>query len=130
MRVDADSNMTSLSCSCHDSVTGFGKFLRVTSIDETIQLVNIFVGHMAFIGPRPLINVGDDKITIDKRKENGSINLKPGLSGYAQIHKRARLNPISKAEYDRFYYEHLSLWFDMKIFIYTILKLFGTVKGR
>lgn len=130
MRVDADPNMTSLSCSYSDCLTGFGKFLRVTSIDETIQLVNIFVGHMAFIGPRPLIYTGEDKVTIDKRKENGSINLKPGLSGYAQIHKRGKLNPLSKAEYDLYYYQHMSLWLDMKIFVYTILKLFGAAKGR
>lgn len=105
--------------------TKFGRFLRKTSIDETPQLFNIFIGQMAFIGPRPLIDVNDeDVLTINKRKENGSIILKPGLSGYAQLHSRAELDPIEKAEYDYQYLKRFSLWFDFKIFILTIPSLF------
>ena len=85
---------------------------------------------MAFIGPRPLIDVNEDVITINLRKENGSIALKPGLSGYAQIHKRGDLDPKTKAMYDGIYLEHFSLWWDIKIFVYTILKVFGAAKGR
>ena len=130
MRVDADPHMTSRDDKMVEQITGFGKFLRATSIDETPQLLNIFVGQMAFIGPRPLIDVNEDVITINKRKENGAICLRPGLSGYAQIHKRGELDPLLKAEYDYIYLLKFSLWFDTKIFVYTILKAMGAVKGR
>ena len=130
MKVTADPHMTSRDSNMEEQITGFGKFLRVTSIDETPQLFNIFIGQMAFIGPRPLIDVNEDVITINKRKENGSIALRPGLSGYAQIHKRGELDPEEKAEYDGIYFKHFSLWWDTKIFFYTILKSFGAAKGR
>lgn len=131
MKNDVDPHMSSLDSGVYDNLTGFGKFLRATSIDETLQLFNIFVGQMAFIGPRPLIDVNEtDARTIELRKENGAIHLRPGLSGYAQIHKRAKLSPEQKALYDGVYYEHFSLWWDIKIFVYTILKMFGAAKGR
>ena len=130
MKNDADPHMTSRDCNMESQITGFGKFLRVTSIDETPQLLNIFVGQMAFIGPRPLIDVNEDVITINKRKENGSIVLKPGLSGYAQIHKRGELDPIEKAEFDFLYLKKISLLFDIKIFTLTLLRLFGIGKGK
>ena len=131
MKNDTDPHMSSLDKGVYDNLTGFGKFLRATSIDETLQLFNIFVGQMAFIGPRPLIDVNKrDVETIELRKKNGSIKLRPGLSGYAQIHNRAELNPKEKAMYDGIYFEHFSLWWDIKIFVYTLLKLFGAAKGR
>ena len=131
MRNDVDPHMSSLDDGVYDNITGFGKFLRKTSIDETLQLFNIFVGQMAFIGPRPLIDVNEtDLITINLRKENGASKLRPGLSGYAQIHKRGDLNPDEKAMYDGIYFQHFSLWWDIKIFAYTVLKVFGAVKGR
>lgn len=130
MRLDADPHMTSRDKEMESQITGFGKFIRATSIDETPQLFNILVGQMAFIGPRPLIDVNEDVITVNLRKENGAIKLRPGLSGYAQIHKRGELDPEEKAKYDGIYFEHFSLWWDIKIFIYTILKMLGAVKGR
>ena len=130
MRTDVDPHMTSRDANSEAGVTGFGKFLRKTSIDETLQLFNIFVGQMAFIGPRPLIDVSEDVITVNLRKENGASKLRPGLSGYAQIHKRGDLDPKEKARYDGIYFEHFSLWWDIKIFAYTILKVFGAAKGR
>ena len=131
MKNDVDPHMSSLDDGVYDNLTGFGRFLRATSIDETLQLFNIFVGQMAFIGPRPLIDVNEkDAKTIELRKENGSIKLRPGLSGYAQIHNRGELIPEDKAMYDGIYFEHFSLWWDIKIFMYTILKLFGAAKGR
>lgn len=130
MRVDADPHMTSRDESMKDSITGFGKFLRSSSIDETPQLFNILIGQMAFIGPRPLIDVNEDVITVNLRKQNGSIKLRPGLSGYAQIHRRGELDPEEKAMYDGIYFEHFSLWWDFKIFMYTFLKVLGAAKGR
>ena len=131
MKLDTDPHLSSTSGDHSDKITGFGKFLRITSIDETVQLFNILFGQMAFIGPRPLIDVNDeDVITINKRKENGSIYLRPGLSGYAQIHKRAELDPTEKAQYDYEYLTRFSLWFDTKIFAYTVLKAMGAAKGK
>ena len=124
MRNDADPHMTSRDDHAHDSLTEFGKFLRKTSIDETLQLFNILFGQMAFIGPRPLINYGDDIITIEVRKENGAIQLKPGLSGYAQIHGRETINPIKKGELDGFYFKKFSFFMDTKIFFQTITLVF------
>ena len=130
MRNDVDPHMTSRQEGIDQNITGFGKFLRKTSIDETLQLFNIFIGQMAFIGPRPLIDVSEDVITVNLRKENGASKLRPGLSGYAQIHKRGDLDPEQKAKYDGIYFEKFSLWWDIKIFVYTILKVFGAVKGK
>lgn len=131
MKLDTDPHLSSTGNDVSGHITGFGKFLRVTSIDETVQLFNILAGQMAFIGPRPLIDVNpEDVLTINKRKENGSICLKPGLSGYAQIHLRAELDPIEKAEYDFKYLQKMSFWFDAAIFFYTLLKALGAVKGR
>lgn len=131
MRVTADPHMSSLDSNAQSQITGFGKFLRKTSIDETTQLLNIFIGQMAFIGPRPLIDVNDDDVlTINKRKENGAINIRPGLSGLAQIHERAELDPIKKAEYDYEYLTKFSFWMDTKIFLKTIFSVFGSSKGK
>lgn len=131
MKNDVDPHMSSLDKGVYDNLTGFGRFLRRTSIDETVQLINILIGQMAFIGPRPLIDVNEtDKQTIELRKQNGSIRLRPGLSGYAQVHRRAELNPIEKATFDGIYFEHFSLLWDIKIFVYTLLRLLGAAKGR
>ena len=130
MKVTADPHMTSRDSNMECQITKFGKFLRRTSIDETLLLFNIFVGQMAFIGPRPLIDVNEDVVTINLRKENGAIILRPGLSGYAQIHKRGDLDPETKAMYDGMYLKMFSFWLDTKIFVYTVLRSFGAVKGR
>ncbi len=131
MKLDADPHMSAIQGGAQDQVTGFGKFLRATSIDETPQLFNILLGQMAFIGPRPLIDVNsDDVVTINKRKENGAIVLRPGISGYAQIHRRAELDPIQKANFDFEYLQRFSFLFDAKIFVYTILGVFGAVQGK
>ena len=114
MKNNTDPHMSSTGNNMASQVTGFGKFLRATSIDETVQLFNIFVGQMSFIGPRPLIDVNpEDVLTINKRKENGSICLKPGLSGYAQIHNRAELDPVVKAEYDFKYLQKMSFCYSL-----------------
>lgn len=123
MRVDAPHNATSEELENPDRyITNFGKFLRKTSIDELPQLINILKGDMAFIGPRPLIY--EDSETIKIRKENGSIALRPGMSGLAQIEGRVNLDPITKGELDGKYYREISLKLDTKIFFKTIGKVF------
>ena len=111
--------------------TGFGKFLRKTSIDETPQLLNIFIGQMAFIGPRPGAAHNEEYLIECREKYDPSaFDVKPGISGYAQIKMKREHNPEFKAEWDHKYVLRMSFWVDTKIFVYTILKLFGAVKGR
>lgn len=130
MKLNTNPEMTSFYADTEHLVTRFGKFLRMSSIDETTQLLNIFIGQMAFIGPRPLLDVHEDHITIELRKQNGSIKLRPGLSGYAQIHGRTAVSPEQKGYMDGVYYKRFSFWLDAKIFLYTFLRLFRVAKGR
>lgn len=111
--------------------TKFGRFLRKTSIDETPQLFNILFGSMAFIGPRPGAAHNEEIVFNERNKYTPSaFDVKPGLSGYAQIKMDRDNDPILKAYWDHIYVTRMSFWLDAKIFIYTILHLFGAVKGR
>ena len=111
--------------------TKFGKFLRKTSIDETPQLLNIFAGQMAFIGPRPgAAHNEEELVKLREEYSPNAFDVKPGLSGYAQTRMNREHDPKQKAYWDHIYVARMSLWFDIKIFFYTILKLFGAVKGR
>ena len=124
MRYGIDENMTSADIEDNkESFTGFGRFLRTTSLDELLQLFNVFIGQMSFVGPRPLIDKGVDHDTIEYRKENGAIDLRPGITGLAQINGRVNASPEKKSEYDGLYYQKLSLWLDIKIFFITIFKI-------
>lgn len=130
MKVDVDHNASSETADYASMTTKFGRFLRKTSIDETPQLLNIFVSHMSFIGPRPLNDANEDHETIEIRKENGAINLKPGISGYAQVHGRTAVSPHDKGVMDGIYYEKFNIWLDTKIFVYTILMCLHLTKKR
>lgn len=130
MRNNVDPNITSAKADGKQLTTKFGRFLRLTSIDETIQILNVFVGQMSFIGPRPLIDKDEDHITIELRKKNGADLLRPGLSGYAQIHGRTAISAEDKAKYDSEYVKKLSFGMDFKLFFKTIFNIFGAVRGR
>lgn len=111
--------------------TGFGRFLRKTSFDETPQLLNIFIGQMAFIGPRPGSAHNEEFLRECREKYTpNAYDVKPGISGYAQIKMKREHDPEFKALWDSEYVKRISFWFDCSIFMYTILKLFGAVKGR
>ncbi len=111
--------------------TGFGRFLRRTSIDETPQLLNILFGQMAFIGPRPGA-AHNEEVLIEEREKYtpNAYDVKPGFSGYAQTRMHREHDPVQKAYFDHFYVTKMSFWFDLKIFVYTVLQIFGVVKGR
>ena len=124
MKYGVDENLTSAEIENEKQyLTGFGKFLRVTSLDEILQIFNVFIGQMSFIGPRPLIDLGVDHLTNEYRKENGSINLRPGITGLAQINGRVNASPEKKSEYDGLYYQKVSFFLDIKIFFVTIFKI-------
>lgn len=111
--------------------TKFGKFLRASSLDETLQLFNIIKGDMAFIGPRPGAAINEEHLIECREKYTpNAYDVKPGISGYAQIKMKRDHNPEVKAKWDHEYVKKMGLFFDAWIFLYTILKLFGAVKGR
>lgn len=134
MRLDANPNLapSDMDKEKQKSMdTGFGKFLRKTSIDETLQLFNIFIGDMAFIGPRPGSAHNEEYLVECREKYTpNAYAVKPGISGYAQIKMKREHDPEFKALWDHKYVLKMSIWFDISLFGYTILKLFGAVKGR
>ncbi|NMP37743.1 MAG: sugar transferase [Clostridiales bacterium] len=111
-------------------ITGVGRLLRKTSLDELPQIFNIFVGQMSVIGPRPALWNQYD--LIDERDKYGANDVKPGLTGWAQINGRDELEIGVKAALDGEYVEKMSFGFDCKCFIGTVLSVLkhdGVVEG-
>lgn len=111
-------------------ITKVGKFLRKTSLDELPQIFNIFIGQMSIIGPRPALWNQDDLIA--ERDKYGANDVRPGLTGWAQINGRDELEIADKARLDGEYVERMSFLFDCKCFFGTIgsvLKHDGVVEG-
>jgi len=97
-------------------ITAVGNFLRNTSLDELPQLINIVKGEMSFIGPRPTLQYQVDNYTSHQRKR---LNMKPGVTGWAQINGRNNIPWEERIELDIWYVENWSLWLDMKILFKT-----------
>jgi O-antigen biosynthesis protein WbqP len=120
-------------CELHDPdqyITRAGRFLRVTSLDELPQLINILRGDMSFIGPRPLI-LSETEIHTG-RLQRGIYYLRPGLTGLAQINGRDLVSQEQKIRYDEEYLHSFSFKLDCKIFFQTIkavLKRDGISEG-
>ena len=111
-------------------ITRVGKFLRKTSLDELPQIFQIFTGKMAIIGPRPALWNQFDLIA--ERDKYGANEVRPGLTGWAQINGRDELPIDVKARFDGEYVQNLSFAFDCKCFFGTIrsvLKSEGVVEG-
>lgn len=105
-------------------VTKVGKFIRATSLDEIPQFVNVLKGDMAFIGPRPPLTYHPwtyDKYTEHQKK---MFNVRPGLTGWAQVHGRKQVEWNKRIELNVWYVENLSFLLDLKILFTTVLKLF------
>lgn len=99
-------------------ITKIGKFLRKTSLDEIPQAINILIGQMSVIGPRPALWNQDDLIAErDLYCVNG---IKPGLSGWAQVNGREKLSINEKAKIDGDYIKKFNIWFDIKIIFKTL----------
>ena len=103
-----------------DRQTGFGQMLRRTSLDELPELYNIFKGDMSLIGPRPLLV---KYLPYYTKEENIRHQVRPGLTGYAQVHGRNTCIWEKRFQYDREYVEHLSFLMDCKIIWTTIQKV-------
>ena len=102
-----------------DSVrlTSFGRFLRRTSMDELPELLNVLRGEMSLVGPRPLLM---EYLPLYKAEQRRRHNLKPGLTGWAQINGRNAISWEQKFELDLWYIDHWSLWLDVKIVWMTV----------
>jgi lipopolysaccharide/colanic/teichoic acid biosynthesis glycosyltransferase len=109
-------------------ITRVGRMLRRLSLDELPQLWNVVRGDMSLIGPRPTLSYQVERYTPRQRRR---LDVKPGITGWAQIHGRARLPWEDRIELDVWYVEHRSPWVDLKILARTPLALFaGTYKGQ
>jgi lipopolysaccharide/colanic/teichoic acid biosynthesis glycosyltransferase len=109
-------------------ITRAGRLLRRLSLDELPQLWNVVRGDMSLIGPRPTLSYQVERYTPRQRRR---LEVKPGITGWAQIHGRARLPWDERIELDVWYVEHRSPWVDLRILLRTPLALFGgTYKGE
>ena len=108
-------------------ITRVGRVLRRLSLDELPQLWNVLRGEMSLIGPRPTLAYQVERYTPRQRRR---LEVKPGLTGWAQVHGRAALPWEERIELDVWYVEHRSPWIDLQILLRTPLALFrGTYKG-
>jgi lipopolysaccharide/colanic/teichoic acid biosynthesis glycosyltransferase len=108
-------------------ITRAGRLLRRLSLDEVPQLWNVVRGDMSLVGPRPTLAYQVERYTPRQRRR---LEVKPGITGWAQIHGRARVPWDERIELDVWYVEHRSPWLDLKILARTPAALFaGTYKG-
>lgn len=114
---DAEGNLLS----DEERLTKAGKFVRSTSIDELPQLINVLKGDMALIGPRPLLVQYLPLYSKDQARRH---EVRPGISGWAQVHGRNTITFTERFKYDVYYVDHLTFALDLKIFFMTILKIF------
>lgn len=121
MRVDTPAVATHLLTNPQQFLTPIGSFLRKSSLDELPQLWSILKGDMSFVGPRPALFNQDDLVAL--RTRFGVDNIKPGLTGWAQINGRDELPIPEKVALDAEYMNRQSFWFDIKILILTFQKV-------
>ena len=108
-------------------ITGVGRILRRLSLDELPQLWNVVRGDMSVVGPRPTLRYQVERYTPHQRRR---LEVRPGITGWAQVHGRAALPWEERIELDVWYVEHRSPWLDLKILAKTPLALVGgTYKG-
>jgi lipopolysaccharide/colanic/teichoic acid biosynthesis glycosyltransferase len=108
-------------------ITKVGAVLRRLSLDELPQFWNVLLGEMSIIGPRPTLAYQVERYTPRQRRR---LEVKPGITGWAQVHGRAKLPWDERIELDVWYVEHRSFWLDLKILAKTPTALFGgTYKG-
>ncbi|NLG16009.1 MAG: sugar transferase [Fibrobacter sp.] len=102
-------------------LTGFGCFLRGTSLDELPELFNVLKGDMSLVGPRPLLTQYLDRYTPEQARRH---EVKPGITGWAQVNGRNAITWEEKFKLDVWYVDNQSLWLDIKIIFLTISKIF------
>jgi sugar transferase EpsL len=101
-------------------LTRIGRFLRSTSLDELPELINVLLGEMSLVGPRPLLLQYLDRYTPEQARRH---EAKPGITGWAQVNGRNALSWEEKFALDVWYVDNVSLWLDLKIFALTAWKI-------
>ncbi|MES3037374.1 MAG: sugar transferase [Bdellovibrionota bacterium] len=104
----------------HQRMTGLGRFLRRSSIDELPQLINVLAGDISLVGPRPLLT---EYLPLYNERQLLRHSVKPGITGWAQVNGRNAITWEQKFEYDVWYVENWSLLLDLKILALTFLKV-------
>ena len=123
MRIDTPKDVpTHMLDNPEQYITGIGRFLRKTSLDEIPQAFNIFVGQMSIVGPRPALYNQDDLVA--ERDKHHANEIVPGLSGWAQCNGRDTLPIPEKAKLDGEYVKRFNIWLDIRIIFVTIFQAF------
>ena len=104
-----------------ERLTRMGNFIRTTSLDELPQMINVLKGDMSLIGPRPLLS---RYLPLYNEAQNRRHEVKPGITGWAQVNGRNAISWEQKFKYDVWYVDHLSFLLDIKIIFLTIKKVF------
>jgi len=104
-----------------ERLTKFGRFLRSTSLDELPELFNVVKGDMSLVGPRPLLVKYLDRYTPEQTRRH---NVKPGITGWAQVNGRNALSWEEKFIFDVWYVDNWSMLLDIKILLITAIKVF------
>lgn len=109
---------------CHNGkrVTRIGKFLRNTSLDEMPQLINVLKRDMSLVGPRPLHT---EYLPLYNNEQYRRHEVKPGITGWAQVNGRNSVNWQQRFRYDVWYVDHISFQLDMKILLLTVIRVFS-----
>ena len=103
-----------------ERLTDFGRFLRASSLDELPQLWNVLKGDMGLVGPRPLLL---DYVPLYDATQKKRLDVRPGITGWAQITGRNAISWDEKFALDVWYVEHRTLWLDLKILLLTVMKI-------
>jgi lipopolysaccharide/colanic/teichoic acid biosynthesis glycosyltransferase len=101
-------------------LTRFGRFLRSTSLDELPELINVFVGHMSLVGPRPLLM---EYLPLYSREQMRRHDVRPGITGLAQVSGRNSIGWNERFKIDVWYVDNASLWLDLKILALTVVRV-------
>lgn len=102
-------------------LTGIGKFIRMTSLDELPQLFNVLLGDMSFVGPRPLLV---EYLPLYNEAQRRRHHVRPGITGWAQVNGRNTVSWPQKFAFDVWYVDHISFALDIKILLLTVMKVF------
>lgn len=124
MKLNTPQVATHLLTDAQSRVTVVGKWIRKTSLDEIPQLWSVLKGEMSFVGPRPALFNQDDLIAL--RTEKNIHQLKPGITGWAQVNGRDELSIADKVSLDEFYLKNKSLKLDLKILWLTFFKVLSS----
>jgi len=102
-------------------LTNVGRFIRTTSLDEIPQLLNVMIGNMSLVGPRPLL---PEYLTLYSEEQRKRHSVKPGITGWAQVNGRNALTWKDKLALDVWYANHISFVLDIQILLKTVIKVF------